>query len=128
MGSVSHRAPSESPSQADNISVNQDADAAPYTLPPGPRTTSKPGVSYAALIGQAILSARVSTVGERKKLTLAQIYAWISAAWPFYKAGESGESCDCGRFVAPLLWCTDPFAFIFNDIQVGRTRLDTTLV
>ncbi|KAG8751448.1 hypothetical protein FRC12_012432 [Ceratobasidium sp. 428] len=26
----------------------------------------------------------------KKKLTLAQIYAWISAAWPFYKPGEAG--------------------------------------
>jgi hypothetical protein len=29
----------------------------------------------------------------KKKLTLAQIYAWISAAWPFYKPGEAGQFC-----------------------------------
>ncbi|KAG9093455.1 hypothetical protein FS749_014359 [Ceratobasidium sp. UAMH 11750] len=62
---------------------------APYTLPPGPRTTEKPSASYAALIGQAIMSAIPDSNGK-KKLTLAQIYAWISAAWPFYKPGEAG--------------------------------------
>ncbi|KAG9128557.1 hypothetical protein FRC07_003446 [Ceratobasidium sp. 392] len=61
----------------------------PYTLPPGPRTTEKPSASYAALIGQAITSAIPDSNGK-KKLTLAQIYAWISAAWPFYKPGEAG--------------------------------------
>jgi hypothetical protein len=62
----------------------------PYILPPGPRTVEKPSASYAALIGQAIMSAIPGTDGK-KKLTLAHIYAWISAAWPFYKPGEAGE-------------------------------------
>lgn len=61
----------------------------PYVLPPGPRTSEKPSASYAALIGQAIMSANPAPDG-RKKLTLAHIYAWISAAWPFYKPGEAG--------------------------------------
>ncbi|QRV73922.1 Forkhead domain [Ceratobasidium sp. AG-Ba] len=61
----------------------------PYILPPGPRTTEKPSASYAALIGQAIMSAVPDSNG-RKKLTLAHIYAWISAAWPYYKPGEAG--------------------------------------
>ncbi|KEP51390.1 fork head domain protein [Rhizoctonia solani 123E] len=61
----------------------------PYTLPPGPRPREKPAASYAALIGQAIMSA-IPGPDAKKKLTLAQIYAWISAAWPFYKPGEAG--------------------------------------
>ncbi|KAJ1306610.1 hypothetical protein OPQ81_007608 [Rhizoctonia solani] len=61
----------------------------PYSLPPGPRPREKPAASYAALIGQAIMSAIPGPDGK-KKLTLAQIYAWISAAWPFYKPGEAG--------------------------------------
>ncbi|CAE6455998.1 unnamed protein product [Rhizoctonia solani] len=61
----------------------------PYTLPPAPRPREKPAASYAALIGQAIMSA-ISGPDGKKKLTLAQIYAWISAAWPFYKPGEAG--------------------------------------
>ncbi|KAG8703813.1 hypothetical protein FRC08_002620 [Ceratobasidium sp. 394] len=71
---------------ANEYAANNDA---PYTLPPGPRTTEKPSASYAALIGQAIMSAIPDSNGK-KKLTLAQIYAWISAAWPFYKPGEAG--------------------------------------
>ncbi|KAG8739778.1 hypothetical protein FRC10_005161 [Ceratobasidium sp. 414] len=71
---------------ATEYATNTDA---PYTLPPGPRTTEKPSASYAALIGQAIMSAIPDSNG-RKKLTLAQIYAWISTAWPFYKPGEAG--------------------------------------
>lgn len=56
----------------------------PEGLPLGPRSAEKPAWSYAALIGQAILSS------SRKRLALNQIYAWISAAYPYFKPGESG--------------------------------------
>lgn len=56
----------------------------PFKLPGGPRLTSKPHYSYAALIGQALTS---STNG---KLSLNQIYTWISLAYPYFKRGESG--------------------------------------
>ena len=56
----------------------------PEGLPPPPRSTEKPSWSYAALIGQAILSS------SRKRLALNQIYSWISAAYPYFKPGESG--------------------------------------
>ena len=56
----------------------------PEGLPPPPRSAEKPSWSYAALIGQAILSS------SRKRLALNQIYAWISAAYPYFKPGESG--------------------------------------
>ncbi|GAB1518443.1 hypothetical protein RhiTH_001502 [Rhizoctonia solani] len=88
------RSPLASPSQAGPSHTYASADYAnpndpPYNLPPAPRPREKPAASYAALIGQAIMSAIPGPDGK-KKLTLAQIYAWISAAWPFYKPGEAG--------------------------------------
>ncbi|OJD12602.1 hypothetical protein AJ78_06826 [Emergomyces pasteurianus Ep9510] len=45
---------------------------------------SKPPYSYAILIGMAILRA------PNRRLTLAQIYKWISDTFAFYRAGDSG--------------------------------------
>lgn len=45
---------------------------------------TKPPHSYAELIGMAILRA------PNRRLTLAQIYKWISDNFSFYKASESG--------------------------------------
>ncbi|KAF6813363.1 forkhead box protein L2 [Colletotrichum musicola] len=45
---------------------------------------TKPGHSYATLIGMAILRS------PQRRLTLAQIYKWISDTYSFYKAEESG--------------------------------------
>ncbi|PGG99868.1 forkhead transcription factor HCM1 [Blastomyces parvus] len=45
---------------------------------------SKPPYSYAILIGMAILRA------PNRRLTLAQIYKWISDTFVFYRAGDSG--------------------------------------
>ncbi|KAF2484468.1 hypothetical protein BDY17DRAFT_323316 [Neohortaea acidophila] len=45
---------------------------------------TKPSQSYAELIGMAILRA------PNRRLTLAQIYKWISDHFSFYKASESG--------------------------------------
>ncbi|KAK5121950.1 hypothetical protein LTR85_004522 [Meristemomyces frigidus] len=45
---------------------------------------SKPAHSYAELIGMAILRA------PNRRLTLAQIYKWISDNFSFYKTSESG--------------------------------------
>ncbi|KAG8904109.1 hypothetical protein FRB99_002228 [Tulasnella sp. 403] len=56
----------------------------PFRLPPGPRLTSKPHYSYAALIGQALMSS------PTKRLSLNQIYTWISLAYPYFKRGEAG--------------------------------------
>lgn len=57
-------------------------DELPYTLPPGPYSTTKPDYSYAALIGQAILSS------PEHRLTLQDIYEWITTVYPFYNRGE----------------------------------------
>ncbi|KLJ10439.1 forkhead transcription factor HCM1 [Blastomyces silverae] len=45
---------------------------------------AKPPYSYAILIGMAILRA------PNRRLTLAQIYKWISDTFVFYRAGDSG--------------------------------------
>ncbi|KZT65039.1 hypothetical protein DAEQUDRAFT_769192 [Daedalea quercina L-15889] len=57
-------------------------DKLPYVLPPGPYFEEKPDVAYAGLIGQAILSSP----GHR--LTLQDIYEWITTVYPYYKRGE----------------------------------------
>ena len=54
----------------------------PYTLPPGPYMKEKPDYSYAALIGQAILAS------PEHRLTLQDIYEWITTVYPFYTRGE----------------------------------------
>ena len=46
--------------------------------------SSKPRHSYATLIGMAILRAR------NKRLTLAQIYKWISDTYSYYNSGDAG--------------------------------------
>ncbi|WFD30853.1 Forkhead transcription factor [Malassezia sp. CBS 17886] len=57
-----------------------------FHLPPGyGRTKTKPSsVSYAGLIGQAILSS------SDGRLSLAEIYQWISSVYPFYERGDRG--------------------------------------
>ncbi|KAJ7252708.1 hypothetical protein B0H12DRAFT_608168 [Mycena haematopus] len=56
--------------------------APPYTLPPGPYSDQRPHHSYAALIGQAVLSS------ENHRLTLQEIYEWIATVYPHFKRGE----------------------------------------
>ncbi|KAH9916323.1 uncharacterized protein B0H18DRAFT_73862 [Fomitopsis serialis] len=54
----------------------------PYVLPPGPYSEDKPDCAYAGLIGQAILSS------PEHRLTLQDIYEWITTVHPYYKRGE----------------------------------------
>ncbi|KAJ7043519.1 hypothetical protein C8F04DRAFT_991723 [Mycena alexandri] len=54
----------------------------PYKLPPGPYSDQRPHHSYAALIGQAILSS------QDHRLTLQEIYEWIVIVYPHFKRGE----------------------------------------
>ncbi|MCJ1234489.1 hypothetical protein MMC14_002450 [Varicellaria rhodocarpa] len=46
---------------------------------------TKPPYSYAALIGMAVLRA------PNRRLTLAQIYKWISDTFSFYRGSETGQ-------------------------------------
>ncbi|KAJ7623295.1 hypothetical protein FB45DRAFT_101338 [Roridomyces roridus] len=65
------------------MSEGEEAEKAlPYTLPPGPYSHERPHYSYAALIGQAILSS------PEHRLTLQEIYEWIVTVYPHYKRGE----------------------------------------
>ncbi|KAI0202274.1 hypothetical protein F4808DRAFT_85404 [Astrocystis sublimbata] len=56
----------------------------PVAFPPIYDDGSKPGHSYAQLIGMAILRA------PQRKLTLSQIYKWISDTYSFYNANDAG--------------------------------------
>ncbi|KIY52962.1 winged helix DNA-binding domain-containing protein, partial [Fistulina hepatica ATCC 64428] len=57
--------------------------ALPYTLPPGPYSHEKPTHPYAAIVGQAILSS------PSHRLTLQEIYDWITIVYPYYKRGDT---------------------------------------
>lgn len=59
--------------------ASNDDDEVPYVIPPGPYPAEKPDLSYAALIGQAILSSK------EHRLSLQHIYEWISKVYPYYK-------------------------------------------
>ncbi|EFR01121.1 forkhead box protein [Nannizzia gypsea CBS 118893] len=56
----------------------------PHEMPPVEDDGSKPPYSYAILIGMAILRA------TNRRLTLSQIYKWISDNFAFYRAGDFG--------------------------------------
>ncbi|KAI1920151.1 Forkhead transcription factor [Ophidiomyces ophidiicola] len=57
---------------------------APHEMPPVEDDGTKPPFSYAILIGMAILRA------PNRRLTLAQIYKWISDNFLFYQSNDSG--------------------------------------
>ncbi|KAI0366988.1 hypothetical protein BV20DRAFT_1037955 [Pilatotrama ljubarskyi] len=60
----------------------EEEDCLPYTLPPGPYSALKPDLSYAAIIGQAILAS------PGHALALQDIYEFITTVYPYYKRGE----------------------------------------
>ena len=57
---------------------------APEDMPPLEDDGSKPQISYANLIGMAILRA------PNRRLTLAQIYKWISDTFSYYRSSDAG--------------------------------------
>ncbi|MCJ1225344.1 hypothetical protein MMC12_001993 [Toensbergia leucococca] len=56
----------------------------PQNMPQIEDDGTKPPYSYAALIGMSILRA------QNRRLTLAQIYKWISDTFSYYRVSESG--------------------------------------
>jgi forkhead transcription factor HCM1 len=56
----------------------------PHDMPPVEDDGSKPPYSYATLIGMSILRA------NNRRLTLAQIYKWISDTFSYYKNSDPG--------------------------------------
>jgi forkhead transcription factor HCM1 len=64
--------------------VEEPSIPSPDQLPPLHDDGTKPGHSYAMLIGMAILRA------PNRRLTLAQIYKWISDTYSYYNAADAG--------------------------------------
>ena len=56
----------------------------PQNMPPVEDSGAKPPYSYASLIGMSILRA------PGRRLTLAQIYKWISDSFSYYRASDGG--------------------------------------
>ncbi|KAF9266851.1 hypothetical protein L218DRAFT_753898 [Marasmius fiardii PR-910] len=84
----------------------------PYTLPPGPYSPNKPDLSYAALLGQAILSS------PDHRLTLQEIYDWITIVYPFFKRGETTWM----NSIRHVLSTTACFRKVIRDRSLGRTQ------
>lgn len=88
-----------------------DYDDLPYKLPLGPYLTTKPDLSYAALIGRAILSS------PEHRLTLQEIYDWITIVYPYYKRGETTWM----NSIRHVLSTTVVFRKVPRDRSIGRT-------
>lgn len=86
-------------------------DNLPYKLPPGPYSSNKPDLSYAALVGRAILSS------PEHRLTLQEIYDWITIVYPHYKRGETTWM----NSIRHVLSTTVCFRKVPRDRSVGRT-------
>ena len=89
----------------------EEYDDLPYTLPPGPYSPRKPDLSYAALVGRAILSS------SEHRLTLQEIYDWITIVYPHYKRGETTWM----NSIRHVLSTTVCFRKVPRDRAVGRT-------
>jgi hypothetical protein len=83
----------------------------PYSLPPGPYSMKKPDLSYAALIGQAILSS------PDHRLTLQELYDWITIVYPYYNRSEMTWM----NSIRHVLSTTVCFRKVPRDRSVGRT-------
>jgi hypothetical protein len=89
----------------------EEYDNLPYTLPPGPYSPRKPDLSYAALVGRAILSS------PDHRLTLQEIYDWMTIVYPHYKRGETTWM----NSIRHVLSTTVCFRKVPRDRAVGRT-------
>ncbi|KAH6915883.1 forkhead box protein I1 [Coprinopsis sp. MPI-PUGE-AT-0042] len=89
----------------------KDHDKLPFKLPPGPYSPKKPDLSYAALVGQAILAS------ADHRLTLQEIYDFITIVYPHYKRGETTWM----NSIRHVLSTTACFRKVPRDRSVGRT-------
>lgn len=87
-------------------------DKLPYKLPPGPYSKRKPELSYAALIGQAILSS------PEHRLTLQEIYDWITIVYPYFQRNETTWM----NSIRHVLSTTVCFRKVPRDRSLGRTQ------
>lgn len=90
----------------------EEYDTLPYTLPPGPYSPNKPDLSYAALVGRAILSS------PDHRLTLQEIYDWITIVFPHFKRGEQTWM----NSIRHVLSTTVCFRKVPRERSVGRTQ------
>ena len=67
------------------IKISKPADEHSRTLSSPVNMETRPNISYATMIYQAILST-----GPEKKMTLNGIYQWISEHYPYYRLSSSG--------------------------------------
>ena len=100
-----------SPGPMGPLPKEEEYDDLPYTLPPGPYSSQKPDLSYAALVGRAILSS------PEHRLTLQEIYDWITIVYPHYKRGETTWM----NSIRHVLSTTVCFRKVPRDRAVGRT-------
>ncbi|KAH0582861.1 Forkhead box protein I1 [Termitomyces sp. J132] len=100
-----------SPGPMGPLPDEEEYDKLPYTLPPGPYSPHKPDLSYAALVGQAILSS------PEHRLTLQEIYDWITIVYPHFKRGETTWM----NSIRHVLSTTICFRKVPRDRSVGRT-------
>ncbi|KAG6862639.1 hypothetical protein C0993_002276, partial [Termitomyces sp. T159_Od127] len=100
-----------SPGPMGPLPEEEEYDKLPYTLPPGPYSPHKPDLSYAALVGQAILSS------PQHRLTLQEIYDWITIVYPHFKRGETTWM----NSIRHVLSTTICFRKVPRDRSVGRT-------
>lgn len=87
-------------------------DKLPYKLPPGPYSKKKPELSYAALIGQAIISS------PEHRLTLQEIYDWITIVYPYFQRNEATWM----NSIRHVLSTTVCFRKVPRDRSLGRTH------
>ncbi|EGN95004.1 hypothetical protein SERLA73DRAFT_162624 [Serpula lacrymans var. lacrymans S7.3] len=100
-----------SPGPMGPLPDEEEYDTLPYTLPPGPYSSVKPDLSYAALVGQAILSS------PEHRLTLQEIYDWITIVYPHFKRNETTWM----NSIRHVLSTTICFRKVPRDRSIGRT-------
>ncbi|KAI0034452.1 hypothetical protein K488DRAFT_83966 [Vararia minispora EC-137] len=89
----------------------EEYDSLPFKLPPGPYSLRKPDAPYAALIGQAILAS------PQHRLTLQEIYDYITIVWPHFKRNETTWM----NSIRHVLSTTVVFRKVQRDRSAGRT-------
>ena len=91
--------------------TEDDYEDLPFKLPPGPYSHSKPDLPYAALIGQAILAS------PEHRLTLQEIYDFITIVYPHFKRNEQTWM----NSIRHVLSTTIVFRKVQRDRAAGRT-------
>ncbi|KAI0322806.1 hypothetical protein OF83DRAFT_1091849 [Amylostereum chailletii] len=100
-----------SPGPMGSEDEDDDHDKLPFKLPPGPYSPVKPDLPYAALIGQAILAS------PQHRLTLQEIYHYITIVWPHFKRNEQTWM----NSIRHVLSTTMVFRKVQRDRIAGRT-------